>query len=124
MIASNDSITMKPPYNITPKVLKLVSTISVKLGEINAVFLDKPSPSLRKQNKIKTIYSSLKIEGNTLSEAQITALLENKKVIGPKKDIHEVINAIKVYENLNIFKSTDSKSFLKAHKEFLIPYPN
>lgn len=110
---------MKPPYSITPKVLKLVSAISEKLGEINAVFLDKPSPSLRKKNKIKTIHSSLRIEGNTLSEEQITALLENKKVIGPQKDIHEVLNAIKVYDNLNIFISTDSKSFLKAHKELM-----
>jgi len=110
---------MKPPYSITPNILKLVSTISEKLGQINAVFLDKPSPTLRKQNKIKTIHSSLKIEGNTLSEEQITALLENKRVIGPQKDINEVLNAINVYDNLNLYKVTDSKSFLKAHYELM-----
>jgi len=57
------------------------------IGESNALFLNKPSPQLRKQNQIKTIHSSLQIEGNTLSEEQITALLENKRVIGPHKDI-------------------------------------
>ena len=48
-------------------------------------------PSNDEQNRIKTIHSSLKIEGNTLSVEQITALLENKRVIGPKKDIKEVL---------------------------------
>ncbi|MBO0590489.1 Fic family protein [Cellulophaga sp. E16_2] len=110
---------MKPPYNITPKILKLISIISEKLGEINANFLDKPSPTLRKQNKIKTIHSSLKIEGNTLTEEQITALLENKRVIGPQKDIQEVLNAIKVYEKLDSYQSTNGKSFLKAHKKLM-----
>lgn len=116
MIASNDSINMKPPYDITPTILKLISSISEKLGEINANFLDKPSSQLRKQNKIKTIHSTLKIEGNTLTEKQITALLENKRVIGSQKDIQEVLNAIKIYDSLESYKSTNEKSFLKAHK--------
>ncbi|WP_036154258.1 Fic family protein [Maribacter forsetii] len=107
---------MKPPYDITLKILKLISAISEKLGEINANFLDKPSPTLRKQNKIKTIHSSLKIEGNTLTEEQITALLENKRVIGPQKDIQEALNAINVYEDLENYESSNGKSFLKAHK--------
>ena len=81
---------MESSYEITPKILKLISIISEKLGEINANFLDKPSPTLRKQNRIKTIHSSLKIEGNTLTEEQITALLEHKRVVGSKKDIQEI----------------------------------
>jgi Fic family protein len=98
LIVSNDSINMKPPYEITPSILKLIISISEKLGEANANYLTKPSPQLRKRNKIKTIHSSLKIEGNTLTEEQITALIENKRVIGPKKDVLEVINAIDVYD--------------------------
>jgi len=78
--------------------------------------LDKPSPKLRKENRIKTIHSSLNIEGNTLTEEQITALIENKRIIGPEKDVNEVINAIKVYSQLNSFDSKSSKSFLKAHE--------
>jgi hypothetical protein len=91
---------MRPPYDITPEILRWVSSISEKIGEANALFLSKPSPQLRKQNQIKTIHSSLQIEGNTLTEDQITALLENKRVIGPQKDILEVLNAVKVYEDL------------------------
>ena len=68
---------MKPPYQITPKILKLITSISEKLGEVNANYLIKQSPQLRKQNRIKTIHSSLKIEGNTLSEEQITAIIDN-----------------------------------------------
>jgi len=106
---------MNPPYDITPIILKLIKQVSEKLGEVNANFLDKPSPQLRKQNKIKTIHSSLSIEGNTLTEEQITALLEDKRVIGPKKDIEEVINAISIYEQLDTFDPLSVKSFLKAH---------
>lgn len=81
---------MKPSYNITENILKLVAAISEKLGEVNAVHLHKPPTQLRKKNRIKTIQSSLEIEGNTLSEEQITALLENKRVLAPQKDILEV----------------------------------
>ncbi len=110
---------MKPPYDITPKILQLVTSIAEKLGMVNANFLNKPSLQLRKKNRIKTILSSLQIEGNTLSEEQITALMENKKVVGPKKDIQEVVNAIMVYEHLSNFKFHSSKSFLKAHAELM-----
>ncbi len=108
-------VSMKPPYEITAKILLLISSISEKLGVVNANFLNKPSPQLRKQNKIKTIHSSLKIEGNTLTQEQVTAIIENKKVLGPKKDILEVVNAIKVYENIEDFEFSSVKSFLKAH---------
>ena len=114
MIAS-----MKPPYEITQAILKLVTSISEKIGEVNANYLNKQSPTLRKQNKIKTIHSSLQIEGNTLSQEQITALIENKRVVGPEKDVTEVLNAIKVYENLDSFKATDEKSFLNAHQAMM-----
>ena len=112
-------LSMKPTYDITPKILKLITSISEKLGEINATYLSKQSPQLRKQNRIKTIHSSLQIEGNTLTEEQITALIENKRVIGPEKDVLEVLNAIKLYENLEKYKFYSDKSFLKAHKELM-----
>jgi Fic family protein len=107
---------MNPPYQITPVILKLIVSISEKLGQINAKFLDKPSPKLRKENRIKTIHSSLSIEGNTLTEEQITALLENKRIVGPKKEVSEVLNAIKAYNYLNKFDPHSTKSFLKAHE--------
>jgi Fic family protein len=107
---------MKPPYDITSIILKLIASISSKLGEVNATYLSKQLPQLRKQNRIKTIHSSLQIEGNTLTQDQITALIENKKVIGPKKDVLEVLNAIELYEQLPHFKATSEKYFLKAHE--------
>lgn len=119
LVVSNDSIKMKPPYEITPKILKLITSISEKIGEVNANFLNRPSPKLRKQNRIKTIHSSLKIEGNTLTEEQITALLEHKRVIGPKKDVVEVLNAIDIYENLEQYNPNNEKSFLKAHLKLM-----
>ena len=89
-------VSMKPPYEITARILNLISSISIKIGEVNANYLNKQSPQLRKQNKIKTVHSSLSIEGNTLTEDQVSAIVENKRVVGPQKDIIEVINALKV----------------------------
>nr|WP_089790686.1 Fic family protein [Chryseobacterium wanjuense] len=93
----------------------LVASISEKIGEINANHLYKPTTELRKKNQIKTIQSSLEIEGNTLTEEQITALLENKRVIAPAKDILEVQNAIKVYDDLKIFDPKKIKDLQLAH---------
>ncbi len=106
---------MKPPYDITPKIITRIQSVSEKIGAVNALFLSRPTPQLRKQNRIKTIHSSLQIEGNTLSEAQITAIIENTRVLGPAKDVLEVLNAIKVYDRLKTFKKTSGASFLKAH---------
>jgi len=106
---------MKPPYQVSTKILELISSIAEKIGEINAAYLYKPPTELRKKNRIKTIQSSLEIEGNSLSLDQVTAILENKKVIAPKKDILEVKNAIKAYENLDSYYHTSLTSFCKAH---------
>jgi len=106
---------MKPPYRITDKILTLLVAISERLGEINATHLYKPPTELRKKNRIKTIQSSLEIEGNTLTEEQITALLNDKRVIAPQKDIVEVQNAIRVYEQLRTFNPNKLKDLGKAH---------
>jgi Fic family protein len=107
---------VKPPYQITSPILKLISEISMRLGEVNANYLNKQSPQLRRNNRIKTIHSSLQIEGNTLSLDQVSALIDNKRVIGPQRDVKEVLNAITVYDQLLTFNCNNEKSFLKAHK--------
>jgi len=106
---------MKPPYSITPAILTLISSISEKLGIINASHLQAPRTELRKANRIKTIHSTLEIEGNTLSLDQVTAVIENKRIIAPQKDILEVKNAIKVYDAFQSFNALSLPSFLKAH---------
>jgi len=114
LIVSYDTI-MQPPYSITPEIISLISSISEKLGAINATHLHAPRTELRRSNRIKTIHSSLGIEGNTLSMDQVTAIIENKRVIAPQKDILEVKNAIKVYDVLPELKAASLSSFLKAH---------
>ena len=110
---------MKPPYKITTRILELISSISEKIGEVNAAYLFRPPTELRKKNRIKTIHSSLEIEGNSLSLDQVTAILNNKRIIAPEKDILEVKNAIKVYENLYSYNSTSLTSFCSAHETLM-----
>jgi len=107
---------MKPPYEITQKILELYGQIQEALGICQSILLVKPEAKLRKQNRIKTIHSSLAIEGNTLNIEHITAIIDNNHVIGPKKDILEVQNAIRAYEQLSTYKPNQIKDFLKAHK--------
>ncbi len=107
---------MKPPYEITNKILNLIATISERIGEVNSAHLNKPPTQLRKKNRIKTIQSSLEIEGNTLTIEQITDLLDNKRVLAPKKDIIEVKNAINVYNKIDKYKVYDLKSLCSAHE--------
>ena len=58
---------MKPPYEITTEMLRLTASVSEKIGGIKAAKLIKPPTELRKRNRIKSIQSSLEIEGNTLT---------------------------------------------------------
>ena len=107
---------MRPPYIITTKILSLVASISEKVGEVKTVYLNLPPAELRRENRIKTIQSSLHIEGNTLSIDQVTALLDNKRVIAPQKDIQEVRNAINTYDQLDKFNAYSFTSLCEAHK--------
>lgn len=110
---------MKPPYSVSPIILKYIASISEKIGAIHATHLQKPKAELRKSNRIKTIQSSLEIEGNTLTIEQVTALLENKRVLAPQKDILEVKNAIATYDAISGFKPYSLASFLLAHKKLM-----
>lgn len=82
----------KRPYAITSKILNLVSQIQSLIGESKHLVVKKPSIKLRKENRIKTIHYSLAIEGNSLTEEQISSLIEGKRVMGPTKQIIEVKN--------------------------------
>ncbi len=102
---------MRSPYEITSEILQLIRSVSEKIGAVNAKYLVKSNPKLRKQNQIRTIHSSLAIEGNTLSEEQITAILENKRIVVPEKDILEVLNVLEVYKNIHTFNFQSEKTF-------------
>lgn len=113
---SNDGIMIHKYYEGTPLIINLSTEIGRLLGVVDATHLRKPQTELRKKNKVKIIRASLAIEGNTLSEDQVTAILDNKRVIGPSKDIKEVQNAIQVYDNLSHFDAFSKESYLEAHR--------
>lgn len=104
-----------PPFTITAKSIDLISRISEKVGEINSLENSPHRIELRKQNRIKTIHSSLAIENNSLSIEQITAIIEGKRVLGAPNEIQEVKNAIQAYELLLSLNPYEEKDLLKAH---------
>ena len=90
-----------PPYTITDKMLNLVAGIMEKIGEANYFENLNRFPELRRKTRIKSIHSSLAIENNQLSLFQVEAVINGKAVIGEQKDIQEVKNAYKAYEEIN-----------------------
>lgn len=110
---------MKPPFSITPSILRDISRIERLLGRIESLNQPVPQPHLRKSNRVKTVQGSLAIEGNTLNLDQVTALLEGKVVVGDKIEVQEVLNAIAVYEELKDYDPYSLDELLKAHGEMM-----
>jgi Fic family protein len=111
-------MSYKPPFTITPDILNLVAQISQQVGELNVSSLN-ASPQLRKQNRIKTITGTLAIEGNTLTEEQITAIVEGKPVLGSARELAEVKGAIAAYDALPSFTPGSIGDLLTAHELML-----
>ena len=103
----------KPPFTITNKMLNLCISITEKLGTINMYQSLKRMPILRKNNRIKSIHSSLLIEENSLSLNEVKDVIAGKIVIGPQKEIQEVKNAYKAYNMFNEFEGYNQKDLLK-----------
>ena len=104
----------KPPFTITNEILSYVSSISEKIGRITATGNLESRPHLRKNNRIKSIHSSLKIEANSLSLGQVRDVINGKAVLGEQKEIQEVKNAYAAYEKfteINPFSIKDLKKF-------------
>ena len=104
-----------PPFHLTDEIAEL----SIEIGElVGMVAVDaglSPDPHLRRENRIRTVYSSLAIEQNTLSLDQVTDVIEGKRVLGPPKDIQEVKNAYEAYERMLSFDPFSVADLLTAH---------
>ena len=105
----------KPPFEITDDILDAIAEIAELVGQVTVTHGLSANPTLRRTNRIRTIYSSLAIEQNTLSLEQVTAVLNGKHVIAPPKDIAEVKNAYEIYEMLDSLNPYSVDDLLKAH---------
>lgn len=106
----------QPPYTITTEILNRVAAISEAIGRLTVLTDQARALRLRRINRIRTIHGSLAIEGNTLSQAQITAILEGKRVIAPPREVQEVKNALAAYERFDTWKPEAEKDLLEAHR--------
>ena len=106
----------KPPYSITDTMLTLAASISEKLGRISALHSLESKPHLRKNNRIRSIHSSLKIEANSLSLGQVREVIAGRNVIGDRKKIQEVKNAYAAYEMLSEINPYNITDLLKMHE--------
>lgn len=113
----------KPPFTITNEILTYVSSISEKVGRITATSNMEAKPHLRKNNRIKSIHSSLRIEANSLSLGQVRDVINGKTVFGEQKEIQEVKNAYAAYEKLDQidpFNIQDLKTFHGIMTKYIV----
>ena len=104
-----------PSFTISSKAVNIIAEISALIERYDIIIEQNENLMLRKANRIKTIHSSLAIEGNNLSESEVIDIVNGKEVVAPLKEIQEVKNAIStynLYETLNPFSIDD---LLKAH---------
>ena len=104
-----------PPFTITAKAINLIAEISAQVERFAIRMEQEDSLMLRKVNRMQTIRGTLAIEGNTLSEEQVTALIDGKHVVAPVKEVQEVRNAITAYDSFMDFNPYNQKDLLKAH---------
>ncbi|NLV90086.1 MAG: Fic family protein [Tenericutes bacterium] len=104
-----------PPFPITNKMLDLVATIMEKIGKLDNYNSLNKMPTLRRNNRINSIHSSLAIEANSLSLNQVKDIINGKMVLGPQKEIQEVKNAYKAYEMIKEVSPYSIKDLLKVH---------
>ncbi len=108
---------MKPPYNITNQMLKLVAEICEKIGILEGHKINSQTKlELRRSNRINSVQSSLAIEGNSLSLADVEAIAADKLIMAIPKEIQEVRNALKVYEKIDDWNSYSIDDLCKAHQ--------
>ena len=106
----------KPPFTMTDNIINLLAAVSEQVGQVTILHKDTISPKLRRENRIKTIHSSLSIENNTLSLEQVTAVLDGKRVLGAPQEIREVQNAYEAYEIMLTLDPLNINDLLQAHK--------
>lgn len=113
----------RPPFTITNEILSYVSSISEKIGRITATSGLESKPHLRKNNRIKSIHSSLRIEANSLSLGQVRDVINGKMVLGEQKEIQEVKNAYAAYERfaeIDPYSINDLKKFHSIMTKYVV----
>jgi Fic family protein len=106
---------LRPPYTLNPDILVLLTRIGELVGLASAAYLQRPPATLRRKNRIRTIQGTLAVEGNTLNEEQVTAILEGQRVLAKASELVEVSNAIRAYDRLEEWDPYQLKHFRAAH---------
>jgi Fic family protein len=106
----------KPPYTITEKAADYLAKIVETITRLEYGTEFKRDIKLHRENRVRTIYSSLAIEGNSLTLGEVTAVIDGKVVAGKQTEIKEVKNAYEAYDKIMTFDPYSVRDFLKAHK--------
>lgn len=106
---------MTPAFSLSARALRSIGEIERLLGRCDGLEVSAPQPKLRKKNRVRSVRASAAIEGNTMSEEQVSALLEGRRVVGAQREITEILNVNAAYERLDAWKPGSRVSLCAAH---------
>ena len=109
----------QPPFHMTDKITNLTAAICELLGQIKILSRGNLAPHLRKENRIRTIHSSLSIEHNSLTLEQVTAIIDGRRILGNPVEIQEVKSAYTAYEMMLTLDPYSVDDLLKAYKTMM-----
>jgi len=108
-------IEYKPPFTISNRMLELVASISEKVGKVSNHRELESRPHLRRNNRIQSIHSSLKIEANSLSINEVRDVIDGQSVLGIQKEIQEVKNAYRAYAEIENIAPYSVSDLIRIH---------
>ena len=111
----SNKVSYIPPFSVSAEAINLIAQISAQIERYAIRLEQSDGLRLRKANRIKTIHSSLAIEGNKLTEGQVSDIINGKNVVAPLRDIQEVKNAIATYDLYDSLDAFSVDDLLKAH---------
>ena len=101
-----------PPFTISELAFRLHEECLELLAGLPNIDI---SLKMRKENRLRSIHSSLAIEGNSLGEQEIQAILEGRAVLAEQRMVLEAQNAAETYNLFPDLSPYAAQDMLRAH---------
>ena len=104
-----------PEFDISPAILELIRRLDSLRESCRGVANRRMESRLRRTSRLRSINSSLAIEGNGLDILRMREVINGKTVEGPFDEILETRNAIRAYDEVGDADLWSVDDFLRKH---------
>ena len=104
-----------PPFTVSAEAINLIADIAAQMERYAIRLEQEDGLRLRKANRIKTIHSSLAIEGNTLTEDEVRDIIDGKTIVAPPRRMREGKDDRQTCELSSRLDSIKEEDLQRAH---------